>query len=101
MLVNDVGKPDRAWPPRITNARPRYAASVPRVTARDGRLSTPISSPLTRPSPPAIARPIAVATQTSTPLCQSCANDTADTALVEQTERPISPAITTDVRPPD
>ena len=83
----------------MTKASPRYAASVPSVTASDGRFRTPIKRPFARPSAAAIASPARAASQTLAPACQICANDTADTVIVDATEMSISPAITTNVSP--
>ena len=97
--VKLVGSPEMLLPPRMTYASPRNAASVPSVTASDGRFKRPTSSPFTSPSVVATARPASPASQTLTPACQISAQQTAATVMFDATEMSISPAMTTNVRP--
>ena len=54
---------------------------------------------MTSPSPVATSSPRNAAIQTFVPWFQSCANETAETVIVDAIEMSISPAITTNVSP--
>src|SRR5689334_14396393 len=81
----------------MISAMPRYSASVPIVTASDGRPSLVTSRPLTRPA----ARPTSTRTAKMASIGQCLAHRNPSSALdmpsIDATERSISPLMTISV----
>ena len=81
--------------PMTTNARPRNSASVPIVTASDGRPKRVTSTPLKAPHSAPATRQSGMISSTGSPWFHSDAAIALDSASTEATERSISAAMIT------
>src|SRR3954470_17546383 len=95
--VQSEGKSVTESSPMTTNARPRNSASVPIVTASDGRPSRVTSRPLNAPQSPPATMQIGMISSSGRPPFHSAAIIALDRPSTEAIERSISAAITTSV----
>src|SRR3954462_12606525 len=95
--VQSEGKSVTESSPMTTNARPRKSASVPIVTASDGRPSRVTSRPLNAPHSPPATMQIGMISSSGRPPFHSGAMSALDSPSTEAIDRSISAAITTRV----
>src|SRR3954469_14210706 len=95
--VQTDGKSVTESSPMTTNARPRNRASVPIVTASDGRPSRVTSRPLNAPHSPPATMQIGMISSSGRPPFHSAAMSALDSPSTEAIDRSISAAITTRV----
>src|SRR5688572_5652022 len=95
--VQARGKSATAWSPSTTNARPRYRASVPIVTASDGSPTLVTRKPLNAPRTAPRSRTIGMIASSGRPANQSLPMTALDRPTVLATERSISPVTTMSV----
>ena len=95
--VHTPGKSVTDSSPMTTNARPRNSASVPIVTASDGRPKRVTSTPLNAPHSAPATRQSGMISSTGSPWFHSDAAIALDSASTEATERSISAAMITSV----
>src|SRR5829696_1386140 len=93
--VQTAGKSVTDSSPMTTKARPRNSASVPMVTARDGRPKRVTSTPLKAPHSAPTTRQIGMISSIGSPAFHSDAVTALDSASTEATERSISAAMIT------
>src|SRR5215207_5113687 len=95
--VHVTGKLVTDSSPMTTYASPRNSASVPIVTASDGRPSRVTSMPLNAPHSAPATRQIGIISSSGSPRFQRSAISALDSASTEATERSISAATITSV----
>src|SRR5580698_4926985 len=91
MLVYPAGKFETVLAPSTMEATPRYRASVPIVTASDGRPSRVTRSPLIAPATTPSASRTAKMAGIGQPLLHSSPSTALDIPSVDATDRSISP----------
>src|SRR4051812_4548193 len=95
--VQARGKSATAWSPRTTNARPRYRASVPIVTASEGSPTFVTRKPLKAPRTAPRSRTSGRIDSSGRPANQSLPMTALDSPTMLATERSISPVMTMSV----
>src|SRR5262245_54970760 len=93
IFVSEAGSPARVSLGRMICAIPRKSASVPIVTARDGRPRRVIRKPLNRPQAAPTTRAMTIAAWIGQPWPASSARTTPERPRIDATDRSISPVM--------